>query len=127
MRTLHRALIAVALTAVVVAGLGALEPWNHAALAQHGQPQHEGAGDSQDHFDVVATRLELTSDQRQALAGTFEEAMAAMQELHRLHDVIAAQLNDGQKEKLAELMHEAMGGSTTHQSHRDHGHGSEFN
>lgn len=81
------------------------------ALAQHGHGQgHGDAMDPEAHFDKVASHLELTDAQRDKLREPFHEAFAAMQELHRLHGVIAAELTDDQKHALAQMIHEAMSG-----------------
>ena len=118
MRTLHRAMMTVMLTAVLAVAVGAMHPWTLTAEAQHGE-----AADPRAHLDAVAERLELTDVQRETLEKPFHEAFAAMQELHRLHDVIAAELTDGQKEKLAHMIHEALGGSLSEQQHGQRHHG----
>ena len=126
MRTLQHAMMTLMLAAVPAVAVGAMQPWSLAAEAQHGQAadtQHGHAADPQAHFDEVAGRLELTAAQREALAEPFDEAFAAMQELHRLHDVIAAELTDGQKEKLAQMIHEMLGASFSAQQHGQRHHG----
>ena len=112
MRKMPRAIMAAMLAVVVAFAVGALQPWSLTAEAQHGQ-----ADDPQAHFNQIAERLELTVAQRETLAKPFSEAFAAMQQLHRLHDVIAADLSDEQKAKLARMIHEALDGSMPHEGH----------
>jgi len=92
-------------------------------LPQHGQMQAGQADDPEAHFAKFVEHLELTDTQRDALAGPFQEAFAAMQELHRLHGVIAAELSDEQKEKVAQMMHQAMGGGMHMEHEGMHGEG----
>lgn len=113
MRTLHFAMMGVMSVAVLAVALGATHFLPLTAEAQHGH-----GAEPQSHFEAVAGMLELTADQRQALAAPFQEAFAAMQELHRLHDAIAAQLTDAQRDKLREMVHERMGEAfSTHAHH----------
>ena len=81
------------------------------ALAQHGT-----ASDPEVHFNKMAEHLELTDSQREALAAPFGEAFEILQQLHQLHDVIAAELNDEQKASLASMLHSMLGGGS-HESH----------
>ncbi len=119
MKTLHYAMMTVMLTAVLAVAVGAMYPWTPAAGAQQGE-----AADPRAHIDKVAERLELTDAQRETLEKPFHEVFAAMQELHRLHDVIAAELTDGQMAKLALMIHEGLGELVSNQQHgqRHHGH-----
>ncbi len=99
MRTHRRAMMTVMLAAILAVGVG--------------EAQHGHSADPQDHFTDIAERLDLTAAQRETLEEPFREAMAAMRELHRLHDVIARDLTDEQKNKLAQMIHHAMGGSAS--------------
>ncbi len=117
MKTLHRALMTGMLTAVLALAVGAMHPGSLVAEAQHGHGQHGTADDPQAHFDELAKHLELTADQREAITAPFTQAFAAMQELHRLHGVIAAELTPDQQQKLAKMMHEAMGNSMSAERH----------
>ena len=116
MRTLHRTMMIVMLAAILAVGVGAVPSWSFTAEAQHGH-----AAEPKTHFDEIAERLELTAAQRETLAEPFHEAMAAMQELHRLHDVIARDLTDEQKNKLAQMIHDVMGGSASKHGRDHHG------
>ena len=118
MRILGRAIMTMMLAAVVALAVGVHQPWSLTAEAQHGQTD-----DPEAHFNQIAERLELTAAQRETLAEPFREAFAAMQQLHRLHDVIAADLTDGQKDKLARMIHEALGGSSDSEGHGQRHHG----
>jgi hypothetical protein len=150
MQAPHRTTIIVMASAVLAAALGVMQPWNvaantqhggqsdavqhahaagvqhgHAAAAQHGHPaavQHGHAADPEAHFDELAAQLELTAAQQEALAGPFQEAFAAMQELHRLHDAIAAELTDEQMHKLAEMIHGMFAAGLAGQHHGDDRH-----
>ncbi|HEX9701075.1 MAG TPA: hypothetical protein VGD06_16605 [Acidobacteriota bacterium] len=134
MQTPHRATMIVMASAVLAAALGVMQPWNVAAEAQHGghagavqhgpdaAVQHGHAADPQAHFDELARQLELTAAQQEALAGPFQEAFAAMQELHRLHDAIAAELSDEQTHKLAEMIHGMFAAGFAGQHHGDDRH-----
>ena len=112
MRILGRTIMTVMLAAVVALAVGVHQPWSLTAEAQHGQTD-----DPEAHFNNIAERLELTAAQRETLAEPFREMFAAMQQLHRLHDVIAADLSDEQKAKLARMIHEALDGSMPHEGH----------
>jgi hypothetical protein len=117
MQAPHRATMIVMASAVLAAALGVMQPWNVAAEAQHGH-----AADPQAHFDELARQLELTAAQQEALAGPFQEAFAVMQELHRLHDAIAAELSDEQTHKLAEMIHGMFAAGFAGQHHGDDRH-----
>ena len=106
MRTRTRTLIAVALAAAAAITVAAYHQTGPAPGAQHHQ-----AADPQAHLDAVINQLSLTSEQRQALAGPLAELAAAMREVHRLHDVITAELSDEQKAALAEAMKKHHGGA----------------
>ena len=88
-----------ATTAALAAGVGSLYSSSPTLGAQHGH------SDPQAHFDKVAERLSLTASQREKLAQPFHQAFAAMEELHRLHEVIAAELTEEQKGQLREMIH----------------------
>lgn len=82
-----------------------------ALLSSASEPQHHGHGSGDvSHFERVSERLELTEAQRQTLRGPFEDAFDTLQELHRLHEVIDAELTDSQKKELAGMVHEMLGG-----------------
>lgn len=120
MRTLHRVMMAGVLALALAVAAGALYPLVPAAEAQHGAQRHGQAADPDAHFNEVAARLQLTDAQRTALAEPLSQAFAAMQQLHALHETIAAELTDAQKEELAKMMHEGMEGASMHGRH---GHG----
>ena len=130
MRTLHRAMMGVTLAALLLFAVGAIHPWSP-ALAQHGhegatQHGHDGAAQHeatspQDHFHAMLEHLELTEAQHEVLAEPFQEAFAAMQELHRLHEVIVAELTEEQQKTLAEMVHSMLGAAPTDR----HGEGEE--
>ncbi|TDI45422.1 MAG: hypothetical protein E2P02_07325 [Acidobacteria bacterium] len=107
MRILHRTMMTAMLTAVLAVGV---------AEAQHGH-----SADPPDHFTAIAERLELTAAQRETLEEPFREMMAAMQELHRTHDVIARDLTDEQKTKFAQMFQDAMEGSAAKNRTGHHG------
>ncbi len=121
MKTLHSALMVVMSCAVLVVAVGLMPPWSLIAEAQHGE-----ADDPQAHFEVVAKHLDLTADQQEAIGPSFHQAFAAMQELHRLHETIAAELTHEQRQKLAQMIHDAFSGSMSQEGHgqRHHGQGS---
>ena len=96
MGILHRTMMTVMLAAVAAVGVG--------------EAQHGHSADPQDHFTVIADRLDLTSAQRETLEEPFREMMAAMQELHRAHDVIARDLTDEQKTEFAQMFRDALRG-----------------
>lgn len=126
MKALHNTLMTVTLVAIVALAVGTLHPWSPAAEAQHHQARPHQAPDPQAHFDHFAEKLSLTAEQREALAEPFAQADAALRELHRLHELIAAELTEEQRTALAEMLHGAMDGrmgSTHHRpSHHDGGH-----
>lgn len=93
MKTLHTVLLSTMLVAVLALAVGAFQPWGLAAEALHGSAQHE------------------------SLTEPFHAAFAAMQELHRLHDVIAAELTESQQHHLARMTHEMMCGGMSEREH----------
>ena len=139
MKTLHRAVMTVMLTAVLAVGVGAMQPSVLTAQAQdgqaehreelrsegqhgHGGPQHGDAqvgvpADPAAHFAQIAERLELTADQQAELEEPFSAAIAAMLELHRLHDEIGASLSDEQSGQLAQMIHNAVSGALSSVGH----------
>ena len=131
MRALHRAMTSVTLAALLVFAVGAIHPWSP-ALAPHGhegttQHGHDGAAQHEatspeDHFHAMLEHLELTEAQHEVLAAPFKEVFAAMQELHRLHEVIVAELTEEQQETLAEMVHSMLGASRTDR-HSEDAHG----
>jgi hypothetical protein len=118
MKSLHRALLGVALIALLAISLGFAQPWMSVAEAQHGH----GAG-AEEQFDAFATHLELTDVQREALAAPFREGFAALQNIHRLHGLIVAELTDEQADQFAEMVHEMVGASFAGEGHETEGHG----
>ncbi len=107
MRTLHRAMMTVMLAAILEVGVG--------------EAQHGHSADPQDHFTDIAERLDLTAAQRETLEEPFREMMATMQELHRLHGVIARDLTEEQKNKFAQMFDDAMEGSAAKSRQGHHG------
>ncbi len=107
MRTLHRAMMTVMLAAIFAVGVG--------------EAQHGHSADSSDHFTAIAEGLDLTAAQRETLEEPFREMMATMQELHRLHGVIARDLTEEQKNKFAQMFHDAMEGSASKPGQGHHG------
>lgn len=120
MRAFHRALMGATLAALLVFTVGAIHPWGaalagHEGTTQHGHgdaAQHEATG-PEDHFHAMLGHLELTEAQQEVLAEPLREAFAAMQELHRLHEVIVAELTEEQQKALAEMVHSMMGTAPT--------------
>ena len=107
MRILHRTMMTAMLAAVLAVGVG--------------EAQHGHSADAPDHFTAIAERLELTAAQRETLEEPFREMMAAIQELHRTHDVIALELTDEQKTTFAQMFDEAMKGSAARNRKGHHG------
>ena len=109
MKTLHRAMMTVALTAVLALAAGVLLPSAEAvqaqpALPQHGAPQHGENSDPAAQFAAIAEGLELSPTQREALETPIVDTIGKLQELAQLHGTIAAGLNDVQQEKFAAAM-----------------------
>lgn len=105
-------------TVLITAALAAVS--GGAVAVQHGH----GSVTPEEHYQVIVDRLGLSPEQRETLAGPFQEAFDALEELHRLHDVIAAQLNEDQKKALAEMIHGMLGGAPSAHEHGDpHGDG----
>ena len=123
MKSLRRAaLTMITLTAVLAATVGSMHASKFTPESQ--QPQQTEATDPESYFDEVVQRLELTADQQQALEVPLQQVIVAMEELQRLHDVIATELTDTQQGKLAHVFHEVLGGSLGEQLHGgDHGQG----
>ena len=117
MRKLHRTLMIILPAAVLAVGAVVVQPWGFAAHAQHGE-----FDDPQAHFEEIAQRLELSTAQRDTLSDAFYQAFSLMEEFHRLHEEIAAELTTEQQQKLGHMMHEAMGGSVLHQRHGESHH-----
>jgi Spy/CpxP family protein refolding chaperone len=92
-------LISTALTVTLAAALWAQHGLGHGLGLGHGQ-----RSDPEAHFQKVSDRLELTEAQREKLENPFHDAFAAILELHRLHDEIAAELTDEQKPELGEMV-----------------------
>ena len=115
MRTLHRAMMGAVMIAIVAAAVGVVQPWTQTAEAQHGQQGADGeASDPAAHFEAIATELELSARQREALTGPFMDGFAAMAELQRVHKVIVRELNDVQQAKFGEMLQGMMGGEAGH-------------
>ena len=112
MRTLHRAMMGVMAVAILAAAVGVMHPWARSAEAQHGDSrQHGQAEDPQAHFAAMADMLSLTETQRATLSDPFMEAFAAMEDLHRLHEVIVGELTAEQTQTFADMVHQAMAGA----------------
>ena len=110
MRALHRVLAGLSLATVLVVAIGAAGTGLVAAHVQHGHAAEQAEPmDPQAHFEAMAEHLSLTPTQQETLAEPFLAAFAAMEELHRLHDVIAAELTDEQRHQLAEMIHGMLG------------------
>ena len=109
----QRVWMTLAVAVALIAAFGAPQSGLLTAASQH---QDDAAA----HFEAIAQRLALTQDQREQLLQPFHEAFAALQQLHDLHAVIAAELTDGQRRDLADLIHESMAASTSHESHGEH-------
>ncbi len=127
MKTLHHAMMGVTMIAILAAAAGVIHPWATTAEAQHSASrQHGEVDDPQEHFAALADMLTLTAAQREALQAPFAEAFAAMQQLHQLHDVIAAELTDEQSEVFGNMIHKAMAEQMGHHEdqadHRGHSH-----
>ena len=118
MKSLHRALMGVALIVLLAISLGFAQPWMAAAEAQHGH----GLG-VEEQFDAFATHLELTDAQKEVMAAPFREGLAALENIHRLHGLIVAELTDEQAEQFAEMVHQMVGASFAGESRGDEGHG----
>ncbi len=112
MKSLHHAMMGVALVAVLTIALGVMQPWTPAALAQHGH----GAS-TEEHFDAFAAQLGLTAEQRELVAAPFQEGLGALQNLQRLHGLILAELNDEQQDQFTDLIHQMVGSSFGGQGH----------
>ncbi|HXV63621.1 MAG TPA: hypothetical protein VEK15_23170 [Vicinamibacteria bacterium] len=120
MKTRRQVMMTGMATTALAVGVGSLHSLGLTAEAQQGH-----MSDPQAHFDKIAERLALTASQRESLAQPFHQAFAAMEELHRLHDVIAAELSEEQKGQLREMIHAMLSHSPSegHDHARDpHGH-----
>ena len=125
MRTLHQVMMGVTLVALLAVSVAFIQPLAVAAVPQHGQVgQHGDAGGAgrelgtpEEMFAMFSTHLELTDEQRHAVAEPFAEGFAAMQELHRLHEVIAAELTEEQQETFTGMIHEMMAGPPSGHGH----------
>jgi flagellar motility protein MotE (MotC chaperone) len=131
MKSQHHTLMGIGLVAVLAICVVTTQPWaavagtqdSRVGEAQHShatEAQHSHAGEAQDHFHALVEQLDLNEDQQHALSEPFHEAFAAMQKLHELHGVIAAKLTEEQRGKLAEMIHEMLGGAAAEQMH-EHG------
>jgi hypothetical protein len=138
MKTLHNTLLGIGLVAVFAIAVVSIQPLIAVAEAQHtptaeardsrpaaaqhphdGDGQHGQASEAAEHFHALVDQLALSEQQQHALAEPFQEAFAAMQKLHRLHDVIAEELTSEQREKLAAMIHEMLGASFREQMQGD--------
>ncbi len=104
MKSLHHAMMGVALLAVLTVALGITQPWTPAAQAQHGHGLS-----TEEQFDAFATHLGLTDEQRELVAAPFREGLGALQNLQRLHGLILVELNDEQQEQFTDLIHQMAG------------------
>jgi hypothetical protein len=114
MKNLHNAMRGIALAAVLAVSLGFAYPSTPVAEAQHGH----GMG-MQEQFDAFSSHLELTDHQIEAVAAPFQEGLAALENLHRLHGLIMAELSEEQQQQYTEMVQDMVGSSFTGQSH-DH-------
>lgn len=107
MRTLHQTLMGLTLVGLLCAGAGFLIPGGATATAQHGHPAQPEA---QAHFDAMVEQLELSDDQRAAIAPLFGRGYTLMLELHEIHASMAAEMNEEQRERFAQMVHDMLGG-----------------
>jgi len=130
MKSLHYAMMGVALIGLLALSLGVTQPLMSTALAQHGHGdsaamQHGDGGEGQhghgddvgEHFDAFATHLELSAEQKELISAPFHEAFNSLQNVQRLHGMIAAELTDAQQQQLQQMVHEMLG--TLLQEHQD--------
>jgi hypothetical protein len=108
MRTLHNTLMGLTLGALLLAGAGLLIPGTPQALAQHG---HTEQAEAQAHFDAMVEQLELSDEQRAAIAPLFGRGYSLMLELHQIHAAMAAEMTGAQREQFADMMQHMLGGS----------------
>jgi hypothetical protein len=120
----------IGMVAMLAFAVVAAQPWVPAAEAQHShawdaqhdpaeggqhphgeEAQHGHASAAAEHFHALIEQLALTEAQQEAVAQPFQEAFAAMQKLHQMHDVIAAELTGDQRAKLAQMIHEMLAAS----------------
>jgi len=114
MKQLHYTMMGVMLVAVLTMALGVTQPWIESAEAQHGdaaEAQHGHGAGVQEQFDAFAAHLGLSAEQEESISAPFHEGFNALQNLHRLHGMIAAELTDEQQGQFAEMLHEMMGAS----------------
>jgi len=123
-------MMGIGLVAMLAFAVMAAQPWVAVAEAQHShasearhdpaeggqhthgeEAQHGHASAAAEHFHALIEQLALTEAQQDAVAQPFQEAFAAMQKLHEMHAVIAAELTDDQRERLAEMIHEMLADS----------------
>ncbi len=112
MKSLHHAMMGVALLAVLTVALGITQPWTPAAQAQHGHGLS-----TEEQFDAFATHLGLTDEQRELVAAPFREGLGALQNLQRLHGLIVAELTEEQQDQFVGLIHQMVGTSFNGQGH----------
>jgi len=98
---------------VLTLGVGFLLPGGEEAIAQHGH----GNAEAQDHFDAFVEQLELSDDQRAAIAPSFGRAYGLMAEMRQLHEAIAAELTEEQRAEFGHMAHEMMRGSMAEGMH----------
>jgi hypothetical protein len=126
MRTPHRSLMTLTLAAGLAVAGAALHAWSSSAQNTH-QQQHVQPADPQAHIDRVVEHLSLTDAQREALADPLARLRDTLDEVHRLHEAIAAELTAEQKAALADAIHNGMAGhmGTGHPRPAHHGGGGE--
>ena len=117
MRTLHQALMGMTLIALLAAGAGFLHQGGQTAIAQHG---HAEQAEAQAYFDAMVQELELSDEQRAALAPLFGRGYSLMLELHQVHAAMAEEMNELQRERFAPMVHDMLGG-TGESMHSEHG------
>lgn len=114
MKILHCPLMGALTLGLLAVAAGFLTTADHTAIAQHGHgAQAETQAEAQAHFDNLVKELELTTEQRAAIAPSFGRAFALMQELHGLHETMAAEMTEAQRAKFEAMMRHALGGATS--------------
>jgi len=94
------------------------DPQTHVGRSHAPQAHDSQMHDPQAHFEHVAAQLSLTAEQRDALAEPVGKILAAVQEIHRLHEAIAAALTEEQKTALRVMLHKSLPGHAGGEHHR---------
>ena len=71
----------------------------------------------EEQFDAFSAALELTADQKEAIADPFHEGLGALQNLQRLHDMILSELSEEQQQQYVEMVHGMLGASFSAEGH----------